>query len=63
MGVCGGGGVVGGVTVDYQVLGTVDVLRGGLVIRAGFVGRPTMLANEDGCRMTLFSEWPGSDSE
>lgn len=49
-------------TDDDRFLGTAEVLVDVVVVRSGFVGRPTVVAHEDITRVTLFSEWEGNSA-
>jgi hypothetical protein len=42
-------------TDDDRFLGTAEVLADVIVVRSGFVGRPTVVAHEDVRGVTLFS--------
>lgn len=43
-------------TEDDRFLGTVEVVGDELVVRSGFVGRPTLVPQEDVVRVWLASE-------
>lgn len=43
-------------TEDDRFLGTVEVVGDDFVVRSGFVGRPTLVPQEDVVRVSLASE-------
>jgi hypothetical protein len=57
MGFLAGGELVVVETEDDRFLGTAEALAGGLVVRSGLVGRPTVVAHADVLRVTPFAEW------
>ncbi len=50
-------------TEDDWFLGTVELTAGGLVIRSGFVGRPTVLSAEAVSRIAPLEEYEDSSLE
>ena len=63
MGFLAGGELVVVETEDDRFLETVDVQPDVLVIRSGYVGRPTVVAHEDVLSVTLFADSIDEGSE
>lgn len=57
MGFLAAGALVVVETDDDWFLGTVEVTQDALIVRNGFVGRPTVLAHEDVVRVAPVEEY------